>query len=328
MKTFLHADALPEFRNKWVGDLAWAITSPSLIESCGDPDSHVDGIAILQDQWCGGRSGEILDWLRDLDEHPAPLNDWMDGARDRRLGALFERLLCFWLESGPSPWRMVCNSLQVIDEKRTLGEMDFILEDLGTGRFFSVEVAVKFYIGVGEMLSMDDFVGPRVMDRLGRKWRHLVGRQCRLHQEPASRIALEPYTGSHPVQPAMLIKGRLFVPWSVYSRTEEGGSPRIPLENNFAGLVGGWWMCCREFADVYDGHTAVILRKLDYFGPLNPAISPTLNRLVVGPDIRSGFFLDNEKTPVACSVIDQVTGGEKSRGWIVPDDWKGLHPAG
>lgn len=307
--------------HKWVNDLAWVLISPSLIESqcpTRPNDATLVGSDLLlhSDNYLGNLD-EVVDWLDQLDAHPGPVCDWMASARDRRLGALFEHLLAFWIEHGPSPWHLVSRRLQIQTSGSTLGEMDFVLRDRKTGHIHGLEVAVKFYLGLGNAASMDAFVGPRVMDRLDRKWTHLVHRQCALYSHPQALIKLNQITQAQAIHPHIFIKGRLFVPWIKY--VELQSEPAwIALDDWARGLAGGWWMPYTDWKLKFHDHQAIWLEKTDYFGPLSRQSIHELPRCDVGSmQLSCG-------EPMACAIVDPHAPQELSRGWVVPDFW----PAG
>lgn len=308
--------------HKWVNDLAWVLISPPLMQArCSAPP---DGATLVGSDllFHSGNDLENLDevvtWLDQLDADPGPVCDWMAAARDRRLGALFEHLLAFWIEHGPSPWHLVSRGLQIQSSGSTLGEMDFVVRDRHTGHIHGLEVAVKFYLGLGNATSMDAFVGPRVMDRLDRKWKHLVQRQCALYSHPQALLQLNQLTHAHAVRPHIFIKGRLFVPWIKY--VEPRPDPLwTPLDDGAHGLIGGWWMPFSHWIKKFPDHQAIWLRKIDYFGRLSRQSMDELPRF----DIGSSERISGE--PMACAILDPHAPQELSRGWVVPDFWPAVH---
>ncbi len=64
---------------------------------------------------------------------------------NRRLGHQMEYVFQQLLEHDPS-YAVILNNLPIKNEKRTLGEIDFILRDLKTEKLLHVELTYKFYI--------------------------------------------------------------------------------------------------------------------------------------------------------------------------------------
>lgn len=292
-----------------MSDLAWILYSPSLIKDhAPNPQSQL----ILDSQWHATQWTIAKPWLDQLDTDPQALNEWMDEAKDRRLGSLFERLLLFWIRSDSSPFNLISNSLQIIENKHTLGELDFVVQDKSSGQFLTIEVAVKFYIGIDSMMSMDDFVGPRVIDRLGRKWRHLKEKQSKLHQHPAAQNHLMPLTDNHPISPKIFIKGRLFIPFSKFSQT----APHHyhPFDNHYSGLVGGWHLPHSDLNLIPPDLTIRPLQKLEYFAPLPRSI-------ISDHPLHPINAFPIPGSPVLCALIHPDSHAESSRGWITPNHW-------
>lgn len=310
-----HLDSI-SIKNKWVSDLHWVISSPSLIEN----NSATGENLILNSQWHQKRYKESIEWITELDKDPTPLIDWMDSSKDRRIGSLFERLLTFWLKFGPSPLKLIKNGLQIIEDKHTLGELDFIVFNEEVDEFWSIEVAVKFYIGIRSAKEMKDFVGPRVMDTLKRKWDHLLERQSRLHENPVAQETILSLTNGKPVVPKIYIKGRLFIPYDTYKEYSLTQS-RIPLEGGHMGLCGGWWMDLDK-ADSYLKKAFMCeLGKSFYFSPVSSAFFKDEESPFIAMSDFSDFFPPDKKIPRLFAIAEESTGFENSRGWIVPSKW-------
>ncbi|HHO59056.1 MAG TPA: DUF1853 family protein, partial [Thiotrichales bacterium] len=193
------------FDHQCVRDLAWALASPPLMQpqgaECDWPDAAYFQ-AIYHD---------ALPWLQSLDKDPSELEDLLARQKDRRLGRYFETLWYFWLLN-QRRYEIVETNLQVIIDGETLGEMDFILYDTRERCFVHWEVAVKFYLGVGDTQQLSNWHGPGQRDRLDRKFQHLLNRQSTISTRPGvanwlaeRRIQID--------RCAVILKGRLYYPW-------------------------------------------------------------------------------------------------------------------
>ena len=81
-----------EYRNKVVRDLAWAISTPSIITVTDAGSTRIMGDAAHK------MLEMSQDWLQNTDENPKPFLAWM--SRRRRVGRVlsyFASLLEFWL---------------------------------------------------------------------------------------------------------------------------------------------------------------------------------------------------------------------------------------
>lgn len=214
------------FINRCVADLAWAVASPPLLNYPGSDCSWFSG------DWCRERYRMIEQGLHELDQDPRPLQELLDAQKDRRLGNYFETLWSFALELDPR-YRLIERNLQIHDDLRTLGEMDFIVLDQQTGRYAHWELAIKFYLGTGDTVNHAAWHGPNKKDRLDLKVQHLVDRQILLSTHPLARAQLKE-RGIVISECAVILKGRLFYPW------RQGGPENYPYSANPAHLAGHW----------------------------------------------------------------------------------------
>lgn len=192
------------YQHAVVRDLAWAVASPPLIiteqSSCRWFDAD----------WYRQRYQHSLDWLHQLDQDPAALLAVVEAQKDRRLGNYFETLWAFWLEHDPR-YELITRNLAIRDGGNTLGELDFLIHDRETGFNFHWEVAVKFYLGLGDTRETASWHGPGKRDRLDLKLVHLRDRQSQICQLPQTQAVLREI-GVEVAGCAVLLKGRLFYP--------------------------------------------------------------------------------------------------------------------
>lgn len=235
------------FRHQSVRDLAWAISSPPLISqpSCSSiwPDRH----------WYRQAYEERLLWLDVVDDDPAELEALLAGQKDRRLGKYFETLWFYWISHHPR-YQLVENNLQVIIDGETLGEIDFIVFDNVTGKTMHWELAVKFYLGVGDTRLMSNWHGPKLRDRLDIKFGHLLDRQSVISKQPRVAQWLKE-RGIYIDQCLVILKGRLYYPWHntvglVQDRASLSTvSPSLSAPDHESGL----WLTQKKLAEEFDG---------------------------------------------------------------------------
>ena len=163
--TFLH--------HPYVRDLWWLLYSPPLFQEIpdGDPD-----IGWLSQGLGESKKEHALQLIQQLDQHPQPLIDFLHSKSYRKLGIYAELLIAFWLEYHPRYELLLVN--QVIHRKRqTIGELDFVYREKGSGRTIHLELAVKFYLGHGDTTDWMSWHGPNPIDKLGLKLPKLYQRQ-------------------------------------------------------------------------------------------------------------------------------------------------------
>jgi len=216
------------FIHQEVADLAWALSSPPLV--C----SEDAGCVWLQSDWFDEVYQAALPWLLTLDKDPAALVYLLAQQKDHRLGKYFETLWLFWLQN-QTRYELVESNLQVIIDGQTLGEMDFIVFDTKQGVFLHWELAVKFYLGLGDTRQQSNWHGPGKRDRLDKKVEHLAGRQCVISQRPEVKQWLQK-KGLRIDINQVILKGRLY-----YRQGVETTAPvLIPKGGNVQHLRGAW----------------------------------------------------------------------------------------
>lgn len=135
----------------------------------------------------------------------------------RQVGRYFEGLIEFWLTKIRKV-EMSERGLQVQEENRTVGELDFVFRDEG-GILTHWETAVKFYLH-----HEGEFIGPNATDTLERKVRHLKEHQIQLGQKAMPEIE----------KSEVLMKGRL------YYHPDDGENIKLPVYVAANHLRGTW----------------------------------------------------------------------------------------
>lgn len=214
------------YQHRCVADLSWAVSSPPLLLVDGNDCTW------FSERWYQDQHNEIEQQLRALDRDPAKLESLLAAQKDRRLGNYFETLWSFALQLH-SRYQLIERNLQIHDGENTLGEMDFIVLDNETGRYAHWELAIKFYLGIGDTVNHNAWHGPGRQDRLDLKLDHLLSRQTRLSRHPVAKAQLEE-RGIVIDDCAVILKGRLFYPWQL------GGPEYFPQYANPSHLRGQW----------------------------------------------------------------------------------------
>jgi hypothetical protein len=214
------------YAHRCVADLAWAVSSSPLLLQ----QDH--GCAWFTDAWYLEQFRAIEQQLHQLDQDPARLEHLLSAQKDQRLGNYFETLWAYALELNPR-YQLIERNLQINDGERTLGEMDFIVRDNESGRYAHWELAIKFYLGIGNTRNHGAWHGPGKKDRLDLKVEHLLSRQVLLSAHPVARSLLRE-RGIVIDDCAVILKGRLFYPW------QQQGAEQFPFSANPSHPVGHW----------------------------------------------------------------------------------------
>jgi len=232
-----------EYKHQSVRDLAWAVCSPPLISqfshSCVWPERR----------WYQQVYQESLPWLKMLDFDPAELDELLARQKDRRLGKYFETLWFFWLSNNPR-YQVIENNLQIIVDGETLGEIDFIVFDKMTKQIIHWEVAVKFYLGVGDTSEMSSWHGPNLRDRLDIKVEHLLHRQSVITRDRRVAQWLK-QRGIQIDECAVILKGRLYYPWCKNASWDNLSDVISPAQCG-ADHLRSWWLNPLQFEQVFD----------------------------------------------------------------------------
>ena len=150
---------------------------------------------------------------------------------------------------------MVAQNLQVIHEKKTLGEFDFFLRDRELKEILHVELVYKFYL-FDPSISKDDelkcWIGPNRKDSFLRKINRLKEHQFPLLYRPESekilsRIQLNP----RQLKQKVCFKANLFVPKNDNQSTYHLINPNA---------IAGYWMHLKQFTKEEYGQD-------EYFSP-------------------------------------------------------------
>lgn len=296
-------------REPAVRDLAWLLLSPDLLRPHPPAGALADPFDTPQELQA------TLDWLHALDATPELLHQDLAATRITRLGRYAERLLGFFLCHGPAT-QLIAAGVPLRHAGRTLGECDFLVRTREGARLHW-ELAVKCYLQAGdpngaEAARLADYVGPNLKDRFELKLAHLLD-----HQLPLSardEFASTGYTGAW--TPQMFVKGWLFY--------RHGVTPTDPAELDPAH-GRGWWVTRRDWPAFACAHTHKwrVLPRLEWLAPQYRMQAGADDSSYVGANALAEQISPQHGPTMVAGFLDDDTGHllERSRGFIVPDDW-------
>ncbi len=288
-----------DFKQPCVRDLAWVIASPPLVSG-----------SFNQARWwnrqqCLKEFHDCLPALQALDKKPQPLIDHLNLIKSKRLGLYFEGLVSFWLSFISPNYRLLAHNIQLFETlekgKHTLGEIDFIIQEIKTAKTIHLEVAVKFYLGTVPLEDTYHWFGTNTKDQLGRKLDHLKQLQTQL-----SKIHPE-LLDFNIDERHCLLKGRLFYPQ---------GLDQAPAGISKAHLRGRWLYASQNCHD----QLLIPLDKNNWLAELNHAeIKQQLAKQAPNK------LFNNEPARATCYSITAKDKREKYRElerlFILPDDF-------
>jgi len=281
-----------------VRDLAWALSSPPLLQRS---DPH---LRWLENRWFKQICGQYGDVLAQLDKDPRPLQEIVDARKDRRLGNYFETLWRFWLNTNQR-YRLLFANLPLHCASRTLGEFDFLVQDIETGKTLHWEIAVKFYLGVADTSQPVNWLGPAQRDRLDIKTDRLLNHQGRLSHHPEA-VQLFEQLGIQVDETWLILKGRLFYPACINANMPHGAYPNH---------LRGFWLDRRSLSSL-QASLWLPLARHQWLAPLaqiDPAVCLD-NRALIEKWQNTPLHY-----PVCIARI--IKGVEVGRGFIVTDNW-------
>lgn len=211
------------FHNPIVRQLAFAIASPNIIKQIPDELTLVHRFALHDDAFWQKQFFQYQSRLNELDQNPDELIQFLAQLKSTRLGLRFEYLMWFWLQDhAQKEFELIGHSIQIIHEKHTLGELDFLVLNKNNMQIEHWEVALKFYLAEGNMF-LAEWYGLNRSDTLVRKLNHFSQKQFQFqhidHQVIQSRYAI--------------LKGQLYLPIEVSANN-------MPPWINPSRRIGQW----------------------------------------------------------------------------------------
>nr|WP_260854621.1 DUF1853 family protein [Paraburkholderia sp. BCC1884] len=301
---------LDTLRDPAVRDLAWLLLSADLLRA--QPP-----VGILATPFDTPHAFHAtVDWLRALDAAPEPLHRNLAEPRITRLGRYAERLLGWFLENGPGA-RLIAAGVPLRRDGVTLGECDFLLRTQA-GERLHWELAVKCYLHAGDSRAqLADYVGPNLKDRFDLKLAHVLNHQLPLsaREEFASVGHAGPWT------PQMFIKGWLFC--------RHGETPVDPDALDPAHGCG-WWVTRSDWPAFSATHARCWrpLPRLEWLAPrrYERGVTPPEEAFFIDAGTLAAQLSQQHGPSMVAAFVEDSTGNliERSRGFIVPDEWPEL----
>lgn len=201
-----------QYRQNLARDIAWLCFAPPLLSVLGPYSAFV----------VPGSSKQLNSLLARIESQAIPTGPSRD--EFSRLGLYYEALVHYFIDQcrahGIAEIEILNSHLQIEKEKRTLGELDFILRK--NDEYIHLESAVKFYLCAQTGNSeWQNWVGPNARDRLDKKLLHMQN-----HQLPMGKQA-----DVFSERSEFIIQGMLFY--------RKGQTP-LPRDINQSALTGCW----------------------------------------------------------------------------------------
>ena len=256
------------------------------------------GPSLMQTDWAPA-TPDWLPSLTELLETPVPT-----AARSARLGLVFEHLWHHWLAH--TDWRWQAN-LQIMDAKRTLGEMDLLLQPKQP-TVLHLELALKFYAGHDR-----DWIGPNRRDYLADKLHHTQTRQLALSANEQARQQLKEHGWGNSISDALaVLRGCLFHPAhpNIEAQLPAGISPQH---------WRGRWCHYSHLRTCLPHARWYLLSKDEWISPVLSQLSIANSELYTLLDLHFRYL----STPVCLARVESgpYGWGEIERWFVMPDHW-------
>ena len=154
-----------------------------------------------------------------------------------RLGHLAERIVSGLIKSSTN-YKVLYENIQLIENKKTLGEIDFIIENEDTHQHIHLELAYKFYLFDPSISSefINNWIAPNRNNSLQGMLRKLKGKQFPLLYHPAAQAKLKNIDISKLSQ-AVCLMANLFIPYEY----------KANFEPVYAQAIKGYYLNMEKF---------------------------------------------------------------------------------
>lgn len=270
MHSSLYFQPWYDFQHPMVRQLAFVIASPNILCQLPTDLNIKHAFQLHNDAFWQHQYNLYLTRLKQLDECPQPLLDFLAPLKSTRLGLRFEYLMWFWLsEHHYHGYRVIQHSAQQIQGKHTLGELDFLIENEHENCIEHWEVALKYYLGQAK-LATHEWVGLNRSDTLARKLQHFTNKQFQFEQVGEYQIERK----------YAVLKGQLYLPNSAHTpphwmnSARQSGTwlstlPHLSQHSNFRRLDRQEWICPSHFNEAAKVHWWTNGLYLNYANPLD-----------------------------------------------------------
>lgn len=173
-----------------------------------------------------------------------------------RLGHLVERIVSGLIKSSKN-YTVVGENIQIIKEKRTIGELDFIIENIDKKELIHLELAYKFYLLDPNISSepIKNWLGPNRNDSLHEKLEKLKTKQFPLLRHSCTETKLNTIE-LNKVSQALCLLVSLFIP---YEYKEQ-------LNQTYTKAIKGYYINFEQFIQLNDSQKSYYLPSKKEWG--------------------------------------------------------------
>lgn len=167
------------------------------------------------------------------------------------LGKRIEHFFKFYIDQSKN-YDLIKNNIQIINNKQTLGELDFIIYDKRAKKYIHVEHIYKFYLYDDSFPNeIDRFIGPNRNDTFVKKLAKLKDKQLPLLYKNETKNYLKGID-INSIEQKVCFKGNIYLPRHLLGKN-------IPIINNFC--IKGFYINQEKFVKEKE------FREFEYFLP-------------------------------------------------------------
>lgn len=165
----MNKDILVKLKNPLVRDMYWLLSSSSPIG-----EGKLADLPLFPEAWLDEIVAEHESFFYAIDESPQSLIAFVSNIKSTRMGVYAETLLTYFFERSPFI-ELKLSNFQLIVEKQTIGEVDFIIS--WRGKLISIELAVKYYLARISTSVLSEWIGSAGNDNLSKKINKVIHHQ-------------------------------------------------------------------------------------------------------------------------------------------------------
>lgn len=239
---------------------------------------------------------ELLEWFKNIESDTFPKD-----IEKLRLGKYAEELMQFYFQKSIK-YTALEHNIQLIDEKLTVGEIDYLLQENKNQNYIHLELAIKFFLKIN-INEEHHWIGPSTKDNLSKKRSKLLNHQLQLTKTYANLIP-EKFQRID-FTPKLLLKGAEFIHFKKY----------VIQANPFKNA---WWVHEEdlESIQVINYKFSIVPNRKDWIFPFNYRLEK-FNFEELSKEIQDFLLLQNE---ILVARFDEDE-NPIDRGFVVQSNW-------
>jgi hypothetical protein len=155
-------------------------------------------------------------------------------------------------------YQVIAHNIPITKEKVSLGEIDFILQDIDNQKYVHIELTYKFYVIYGNAKPIGrQLLGPNLRDSFHAKKERIKNHQIPLLKTSEATSVLERFNiKTSELVHQVCFKSQLFIPFT---------GPNLDLAPFNSNCISGRWIPFQEFRSRYFfGHRYYLPSKLEW----------------------------------------------------------------